>query len=108
MNLDDVPADFPRDTVLASVPGVQPKLCVRLSSDVYRSTLTDDDRCERWLVCEDLAQQLVRVAQMDAAAHPEHSREQTLERLKTAIAIKRWVSDRELDWLIRRLQTLLS
>ncbi|WP_321952104.1 hypothetical protein [Paraburkholderia bannensis] len=108
MNIRDVPDDFPRDVAVSAVSGVSPKLCVRLSKGRYRDDLSDEDRHERWLICEDLAKQLVAKARNDANAHPAHSPEQTLSRIRAAVGKKQWVTPRELDWLILRLQTLLS
>ncbi|WP_322051848.1 hypothetical protein [Paraburkholderia bannensis] len=108
MNIDNVPDDFPRDVAVSAVPGVSPKLCVRLSEGRYRDDLSDEDRHERWLICEDLAKQLVAKAHSDADANPTHPPEQTLSRIRAAVEKRRWVTPRELDWLIRRLQTLLT
>ncbi len=108
MGTDTVPDDFPRDVAVSAVPGASPKLCVRLTEGGYRNDLSDEGRHERWLTCEDLAKQLVAKARNDADAHPTHSAEQTLSRIKVAVGKKQWVTPRELDWLILRLQTLLS
>jgi hypothetical protein len=94
----EVPDDFPRDAMPGAAPGVQIKL----------EGVLAEERYERWLVCEDLAQQLVPVAKKDEAAHPEHRTEQTLERVCAAVASKAWVSPKELDWLMQRLRTLLE
>jgi hypothetical protein len=103
----DVPEDFPRDTTPAVVSGAQPKVCAWLSKGRYLTGQTDDERRERWLLCEDLARQLIRVAQKDALAHPDQSRPQTLERVRASVRRKGWVSTDELPWLIERLQQLL-
>ncbi len=70
--------------------------------------LTATERFERWDVCEDLAQQLVAVARKDAAKHPQHSHEETLQRVRRDLERKRWVEVVEMDWLINRLRTLLG
>ncbi|SKC93234.1 hypothetical protein SAMN05446934_6471 [Paraburkholderia hospita] len=103
-----MPDDFPLEKGPAIVPGAQPKVCARLSGGFYVAGQSDDEREERWLVCEDLASQLVRVARNDALVHPEQSPSQTLERVRVSVAHKGWVSPDELAWLIRRLQTLLG
>lgn len=69
---------------------------------------TDDERYERWDVCEDLAQQLVLKARKDAAKFPQHSREVTLRRMRRAIEGKGWTTVVETDWLVERLRVLLG
>lgn len=108
MEADDVPDGFPHESTTAVVPGTKPKVCARLSHDVYVVGQTDDERRERWLLCEDIAKQLVSVARKDALSHPQHSSHQTLERVQVSVARKAWVSPDELAWLVRRLQALLG
>ena len=108
METNDVPEGFPRESMPAVVPGAQPKVCARLSHGVYVAGQTDDERRERWLLCEDLANQLVSVAQKDALQYPNHTEPQTLERVRKSVPRKAWVSPGELTWLIRRLQALLG
>lgn len=108
MSADDVPNDFPRDVTSAAVSGSSPKVCVRLVDGIYQSCLSVEERRERWTICEDLAHQFVSVAHKDAVAHPQHSLEQTVERVKAAVRAKRWLSSGELAWLGKRLHTLLS
>ncbi|MGT2512173.1 hypothetical protein [Cupriavidus basilensis] len=108
MNLSDVPADFPRIKIPAVVTGAQPKICVREIDGRYVASQTEEERLERWDICEDLAQQLLPVVQKDARKHPEHSREQTLSRVRVSVSQKGWCSEDELNWLIRRLGVLLQ
>ncbi|MGF6739598.1 hypothetical protein [Paraburkholderia atlantica] len=105
METSDVPEEFPRESTPAVVPGAQPKICARLSHGVYVSGQSDDERQERWLICEDIAKQLVPIARNDALSHPPH---ETLERVRVSVARKAWVSPEELAWLIKRLQVLLG
>ncbi|WP_115665645.1 hypothetical protein [Cupriavidus taiwanensis] len=108
MNIQDVPEDFPRVVIPAVVTGAQPKICVREIDGRYVAGQTEEERYERWDICEDLAQQLLSVAQKDATGHPEHSTEETLRRVRISVERKGWVSEAELDWLIGRLGTLLG
>jgi len=108
METYEVPGKFPRDTMPAVMPGVQPKIGVVLRDGIYIAGQTPDERHERWLICEDLVGQLAPVAKKDAAAHPELSPEQTLERVRVSVARKAWVSPDELVWLMHRLRTLLG
>lgn len=103
-----VPEDFPHDTAPASLAGTQPKLAGRMIDGKFVVGLTAEERFERWMVCEDLAQNLVTIAHNDAAKYPEHSREVTLQRVRRGVEGKRWVSVVEAEWLVVRLRTLLG
>lgn len=108
MNLNDVPEDFPRIAIPSVVTGVQPKIGAREIDGRYVAGQTEAERYERWDICEDLAQQLLFVAQTDQAKYPGHSREKTLQRVRISVSQKGWCSDAELDWLIGRLGKLLQ
>ena len=103
-----VPEDFPRDVTPSSLAGAHPKLAGRLIDGKFVVGLTEEERFERWDICEDLAQQLVGVARKDASKYPENSREVTLERVRRGIEGKHWTSAVETDWLIARLRSLLE
>jgi predicted YcjX-like family ATPase len=102
------PDDFPWDTTPASLSGTQPKLAGRMIDGKFVVGLTSEERYGRWAICEDLAQQLIAVVHKDAAKFPEHSRDETLQRVRRGTQTKDWVSVVEMDWLIRRLRTLLD
>ncbi|CAD6514423.1 hypothetical protein ACFQ3P_04575 [Paraburkholderia sabiae] len=103
-----VPEDFPRDVTPASLAGAHPKLAGRVIDGKFVVGMTEEERFERWDICEDLAQQLVGVARKDASKHPENSREVTLERVRRGIEDKLWTSVMETDWLMKRLRSLLE
>ncbi|WP_175773394.1 hypothetical protein [Paraburkholderia phenazinium] len=69
--------------------------------------LTEEERFERWQICEDLAHQLIVPAQQDAAKHRQHSHEVVLKRIGDAIAGKDWCSVVEMNWIVARLRELL-
>lgn len=108
MNPSDVPEDFPRIKIPAVVTGAQPKICARETDGRYVVGQTEEERFERWDICEDLAQQLLPVAQRDETARPGQAREKTLRRVRITVSQKGWCSEEELDWLIRRLGALLQ
>ncbi len=103
-----VPDDFPRDLAPAALSGAQPKLAVRLIDGKFVAGLTAEERCTRWNMCEDLAQQLVPKALKDAAKFPMHSHDVTLRRMRRAIERKGWTERPETDWLMARLRGLLG
>lgn len=53
------PADFPRENAPGSVSGVQPKILVVKVDDRFISEVDEEEIYRRWLVCDDLVQQLV-------------------------------------------------
>lgn len=54
-----IPADFPVQPPLASVPGVQPKLLVVKVGDDYQTAVaSDEDAQQQYAMCEDLAQKV--------------------------------------------------
>ena len=86
----------------------QPKLAARLIDGRYVVGQSDAERLERWEICENPAQQLMAKAQKDAAKHPLHSREETLQRIKQDVGCKGWTRVAETNWLIERSRTLLD
>lgn len=102
-----VPDDFPHEHMPATVPGVQTKVGVVISRGRY-ILQSAEERAERYEICEDLAHQLLPKARADAEKHPGHAQEETLGRVRRAVAGKAWVSPEKLQWLIERLRVLLA
>jgi hypothetical protein len=103
-----VPDDFPRDVAPSALAGVQPKLAARTINGRFVVELTEEERFERWQLCEGLAQQLTVPARKDAAKHPQNSHEMVLKRIGVAIAGKDWCSVVEMKWIVARLRELLG
>ncbi|WP_408440247.1 DUF2442 domain-containing protein [Paraburkholderia caffeinilytica] len=103
-----VPDGFPWDPTPALLSGTQPKLAGRWIDGRLIVGLTAEERWVRWDMCEDLAQQLIRKTLEDAAKHPQHSRDVTLNRMRRAIERKGWTARVETDWLMQRLRVLLA
>lgn len=103
-----VPADFPRPVHMGALPGAQPKLLMVMYGGRYYSPgCTPPELWERWVICEDLAQQFCRKSldsKVGKRAHMSESEilDQYMERLlKTG-----WRSDAEMRWVIRRAAEL--
>lgn len=108
-----VPDNFPRPDMISAVAGVQPKLAVRLVDEQYVAGMTDAELYERYIGCEDLAQQFADYCRRKAAEHPEWSRAFNLERAARGLASKvesgRWeFSCAEQEWVMRRCAELLA
>ena len=107
-----IPADFPREKPLASVPGVQPKVVARLVNGQYIIGLTDEEWLERYEGCEDLARQFVSYCTRKVAENPALTRELCLVRASKGFALKvqrgEWdFSEAEQDWVMKRARHLL-
>lgn len=106
------PADFPRERAPGSVSGVQPKLLVVKVDDRFSSGVDEEEICRRWLVCEDLVQQLVvktvkrmregRVANLD----------DYVNKLQQWLEAQEWagwkVAWPEARWMRDRIKTLVE
>lgn len=103
-----VPTNFPWDPTPALLSGTHPKLAGRMIDGRFVVGLTSEERWVRWDMCEDLAQQLVPKTLKDAAKYPDHSRDETLQRMRRAIEGKGWTERLETDWLLGRLRALLE
>lgn len=53
------PADFPRDDTPGAVSGAQPKLLLTKIGDRFVAGMDEGEIYRRWLVCDDMVQQLV-------------------------------------------------
>jgi hypothetical protein len=106
-----IPDDFPRDPVLGSVTGVQPKLLVREVDGRYQAGLTEEELWMRYDVCEDLAGQLSKYVHRKVAT-TEMSRDVALSRAEKGARLKvdsgEWeFSQPELAWVMKRTEELL-
>lgn len=112
MNRQCVPDNFPRASLQGAVSGAQPKLLLRKTGDVYRSAPTDTDVYERYIVCDDLAQQLASYASRKMAENG-WSLQTTMLKIEVGflnkICSEIWeFSDAEIAWTIERTREILS
>lgn len=113
MQIDGIPEDFPLEPAMGAVPGVQPKLLVREIDGQYVAGRTAEEHWERYLACEDLAQQLAGYCTRKAMERPDWGREYSLDRTRKGLAHKVaagvWeVSAEEQAWVMRRVAVLWS
>ncbi|MYM71636.1 hypothetical protein GTP56_05425 [Duganella sp. FT134W] len=101
----NIPDDFPRAPSLASLPGAQPKVSVRLdaTSGKYVGSSNADATGERYAVCIDLVEQLVAKCRRNRSTkYAELSEVQILERLLAQLLGTDWGSPSEMAWVIRK------
>jgi len=106
-----IPSDFPHETIIGTVPGVQPKVLVRKSEDgnYVSGGPTLSEVLERFEVCDDLVEQLGIYALRKKAENPDWTTEFNVERTRKAMADKvasgKWtLSAAEQKWIIDRLR----
>ena len=105
----NVPADFPRDTLLGAVPGAQAKLLARKVGDNYVVGLTQEELQERYIVCEDLVQQLVPYCSRKQREYATWTEAEILSKVAKALQAKKWgQSPAEISWIIGRVACTLG
>lgn len=110
----DIPENFPRRVLSASLTGAAPKLSVRLMPDgAYSNMASDAEYQEAYENAEDLAQHLKVYALRKERENPDWSREFNLQRVKRGVEAKmdsgEWdLESAEMDWVMRRLVELLG
>jgi hypothetical protein len=107
MDIDDVPADLPRDGSRGILAGAQPKLCVYLQDGSYVAGQSAEEVSQRSEICEDLAHQLIRARGWTRQLIPSAAPTLPLS-ARVAVARKDWVSRAELTRLMSRVQALLN
>jgi len=112
MSQNPLPTDFPIASSPGAISGAQPKLLVRKLGDTYQSGPTDEEVYERYLICEDLAEQLAAYASRKMTANP-WSVETAVSKVETGVLKKVdsgvWdFSAGEAAWTIKRTRQILT
>jgi len=104
-----VPPDFPRLLPTGGVPGIQPKLVVRLEGDKYVNEFSEDELARRFEFCDDLLQQLLPYCTQKRVEHPEWTLDVLLTKVHRSLQTKGWgITDDEALWLVESLRRQLS
>jgi hypothetical protein len=102
-----VPEDFPRQCARGAVPGAQPKLLARGEAGRFVSDdATEAEVWDRYELCEDLVQQLVRYSARKQAERPEWTAEQVREKVAASVRQRGFgwgLSPSETEWVVGRL-----
>lgn len=112
MNTQRVPPDFPKPSSQGAISGAQPKLIVRKAGDEYRASPTDAEVYERYIVCDDLAQQLAAYTSRKMSANA-WSLEIAIAKVEVGVQKKVrsgvWdFSAAEIAWTLGRTRELLT
>lgn len=113
--MDDVkkaPEDFPREPALGSISGVQSKLLVTKVDGKFKSDVDEEEIYRRWLVCEDLVQQLTvkTTKRMREGRVPDL--DDYVNKLQQWLEVQEWegwkVTGPEARWMRNRIKTLVE
>ncbi len=112
MSPKPLPVDFPRPPSQGAISGAQPKLLLRKIGDMYQAGPTDDEVYERFVVCDDLAEQLAAYASRKMTANA-WSLETAVTRVEAGVRKKVhsgiWdFSTAEVTWTMDRTRQILT
>jgi hypothetical protein len=99
---EKIPTDFPKTTSFGAVPGTQPKFLASLyEGHFYEMGTTPPEVYSRWVICNDLVEQLVSKAFDSKEGKRSHmSEHEILEQYRTRLLATNWTSPAEADWVI--------
>jgi|GEM_PF-936604 len=111
MSPKSLPVDFPRTSWQGAISGALPKLLLRKVGDTYQAGPTDDEVYERFIVCDDLAEQLAAYASRKMTANA-WSLETALSKVEAGVVKKvdSGVWDfltEEVTWTMKRTRQIL-
>ncbi|CAL8476893.1 conserved protein of unknown function (plasmid) [Caballeronia sp. S22] len=112
MSQKHLPVDFPRSPSQGAISGAQPKLLLRKVGDTYHAGPTDDEVYERYIACDDLAEQLAAYAYRKMTANA-WSLQTALSKVEAGVLKKVdsgiWdFSTAEVAWTMERTRQILT
>lgn len=107
--MSKVPEDFPRVVPDVTMPGAQLKFAAREIDGRFVVGLTEEELCERWEYCEDLAQQLAARTQRKKAAGLISDLDVFYKETEQRVRGQGWdLSNDEVVWLMNRMRVLAA
>lgn len=110
--VEKAPADFPREGALASVSGAQPKLLVTKVGDRFSAEVDEEESYRRWVVCDDLVQQLVVKTVKRIREGRVKDLDDYVNKLQSWLEAQDWegwkVTGQEARWMRDRIKTLVE
>lgn len=111
-DVENAPEDFPREPALGSISGVQPKLLVIKVDGEFRSDVNEGEIYRRWLVCEDLVQQLTLKTTKRMREGRIPSVDDYVNKLQKWLEAQEWegwkVTGPEAKWMRDRIKALVE
>lgn len=99
-----VPDHFPRDLRPAALSGSSNKLALRLIDGKYVAGSTPDERAERYEICAERIELLLRYCQQKMRDDPMQKLNLLLDKVERSVKA---ISPVELDWCMDRLRQAL-
>jgi hypothetical protein len=107
MSNKSIPPDFPTNSYSSSLAGAQPKIAmVEVDGKYYQEGNTPDQQLERYLMCEDLAEQGRAYCKRKLEEGVVSDATAAMERLYTGLVAKNWCTKDQCLWIIQRVATL--
>lgn len=109
MTSESIPPDFPHAAPAGAVPGAQPKLLVFEQSGRFVAGTDENSLHGRYLMCEDLARQLVTYSAGKRNENPAWSEAQLLNKVARVVRQRAFgwgLSPAEANWVIGRFIVL--
>ena len=102
-NYPGVPEDFPVTAALSAVAGAQPKMSlVEEGGEFYSPGTSPSEVIAAFQMCDDLVSQMVRYCQRKLATF-EGNQEATVKAALKGLLAKRWCTDAQCVWIMRRV-----
>lgn len=102
-----VPKDFPSGFTSSTLPGTQPKFLARKIDGRFVVGLTDAELHERWVYCEDLAQQLAARTLRKQAAGLASDLGAFYQETERRVRGQGWeLTNDEVIWLMKRTREI--
>ena len=109
---EKAPTDFPREPTLGGVSGVQPKLLLSKVDGQFLPDIDEEEVHRRWLVCEDLVQQLVVKTVKRMLEGRVNDLDDYVNKLQLWLEAQAWdgwkVTSAEARWMRDRIQRLVE
>ncbi len=109
---EKAPVDFPRSETPGAVSGAQPKLLLTKVGDRFVAGFTEDEIYRRWLVCEDLVQQIVTKTGKRMREGRINDLNDYVNKLQVWLEAQVWegwsVTSAEARWMRDRIQKLVE
>lgn len=103
----DAPDDFPRSLPDTTLPGAQVKFTARMIDGRFVVGMTKEELSQRWIYCEDLAQQLAERTRRKKAAGLVPDLDAFYRETEHRVRGQGWdLSNDEVIWLMKRTRSL--
>jgi gp16 family phage-associated protein len=104
----EAPSDFPRIAMTVALPGVQPKFSVICENGKYYAQgMSPSQVADDYLLCEDIAQQMISYFNSKKAENKLNS-DEILLRVYQGLIEQGWCRPEHNPWVIRRLAVLVN